>query len=64
MRLTKEQILRIPKMVLTMTFKEIGAEFGITADGVDYHVERLREAGIEVPTRRGPRPIKLKGKKK
>lgn len=59
-KLTKEEILSIPSMVAQgMNLKAIAGVLGVSSRSINYQIKRLREAGIEVPTKKGPRPVEL-----
>lgn len=58
-KLTKEEMLQIPTMVADLNYAQIAQELGVQRSTIDKAVQRLRKAGIEVPTRKGPKPIKL-----
>lgn len=60
MKLTKDKILKIPKMKAKgMTNEQIAQEFGVTLRTIASWVPRLREAGHEVP-RLTKKPLNLK----
>jgi ATP-dependent DNA helicase RecG len=42
---TQEQILALLRQEPTLTRKALAERIGITADGIKYHLDRLREAG-------------------
>jgi biotin operon repressor len=59
-KLSREDVLKIPNLLRTKTIGEVGEELGVSSRAVDYWIARLKKEGIKVPTRNGPRPIKLK----
>ena len=59
-RLTKKEVLSIPKKLPKKTMQEVADEFGVSWQSIWYWVGRLRKSGIAVETRkRGKSPIIL-----
>lgn len=59
MTLTKDQVESIPKMVRSMTIKEVADYYQVHERTINKWIRKLREAGHEVQTRVGRRPIQL-----
>lgn len=61
MKLTKNQILEIPKLLETIKQKDIADKFGCHVQTIVYWVSRLKKEGkIKSSQKRGPRAINLK----
>jgi transposase len=66
-RLSVEQIRAIPDLLrgneaegrAPMTIKEIGVKYGVSHRTIDYWIKRLKDEGVEVPTFKGKRPLKI-----
>lgn len=49
--------MSIPELAKTKTNEEIGQQLGVTGRQVSTWIKKLRARGIEVITKKGPRPI-------
>ena len=55
-KLTKRQVLSIPKLLKKKTIGEIAKQFGVSWQNIWYWIGRLRKKGIKVVTgKRGAR---------
>lgn len=59
MRLTEEQVLRIPKLIQEMTQANVAKELGVHQQTVAYWIRRFKRAGTVRAQKRGPRPLNL-----
>lgn len=51
-KLTKEQVLAIPKLLRSKSMAEVGREYGVSFQAIWYWVKKLRQKGVGVRTRR------------
>ena len=50
-KLTKKQVLAIPKLLKSKSMTALAKEWGVSFQAIYYWVGRLRKKGIEVKTR-------------
>jgi len=51
-KLTKQQVLSIPKLLQKKCVREVAEDFGVTWQAVWYWIKRLRVAGVGIETRK------------
>lgn len=57
-KLTEEQVRSIPELYVKHgDLSGVAEELGISIRQLSNHIRRLRELGVEVKTKKGPRPI-------
>lgn len=53
MRLTKEDILRIPELSKSMSITQMAGELKVSKRAIDYWIAKLKAKGYEISTKRG-----------
>ena len=51
-RLTKKQVFAIPELLKKKTIGEVAKQYSVSWQGIWYHIQKLREVGVEVITRK------------
>ena len=51
-KLTKKQVLDIPRLLKTMSMGEVARHYRVTDQAIYYWVRRLREKGVKIKTRK------------
>lgn len=55
-----EDVLKIPSLFDGVKKKkEVAAELQVPVRKLDYYIKKLRDSGVEVNTRRGPKPLQI-----